>query len=199
MRDLTGKFFGALRKHRTVLFILGAGMAVGIVLTAVYATAVQYTNTLGFCAHTCHEMESTVFQEYTHSKHFKNQHGVVVVCSQCHVPHGNWLLTLNRKIHATFELWDHFSGTVNTPEKFDAHRLELAKKVWGIFAATNARECKACHSYANMLLEEQRPSVQAQHTDAMKTNQNCLECHKGLVHKAPNDPAAAPPAGFDLN
>jgi nitrate/TMAO reductase-like tetraheme cytochrome c subunit len=106
---------------------------------------------------------------------------------------------MGRKVQATFELWGHFAGTVSTPEKFEAHRLELAKKVWAGFAANNARECKACHSYANMLLEEQRASVQAQHADATKSNQNCLECHKGLVHKSPNDPAAPPPpSDFDI-
>lgn len=196
--DILGSLFGAARKHQKLLIILFVGGAAGLALSAVYATAIQYTNTLGFCAHTCHEMESTVFEEYTHSKHFKNQYGVVVVCSQCHVPHNNWVLTMGRKIQATFELWDHFAGTINTPDKFEAHRFELAKKAWAGFTANNARECKACHSYANMLLDQQRPSIQAQHADAMKTNENCLDCHKGLTHKAPVDPAAKP-AGFDLN
>jgi nitrate/TMAO reductase-like tetraheme cytochrome c subunit len=200
LQAATGKLLGTLRKHRVVLAILGAGLIVGVGLCAVYATAIQYTNTLGFCAHTCHEMESTVYPEYMQSKHFKNEHGVVITCANCHVPHNNWLLTLNRKIHATFELWGHFTGKINTAEKFEAHRLEMAQKVWAGFAATNARECKACHNYANMLLEEQRPSVQVQHADAMKTDENCIECHKGLVHKLPNDPAAPPPpADFDLN
>ena len=66
---------------RLVLLAVGF-IAVGIALSAAYGTAVQYTNTLTFCAHTCHELENTVYQEYMHSKHFKNEFGVVVGCPQ---------------------------------------------------------------------------------------------------------------------
>ncbi len=175
-------------------YIAVAVIAVGVGLDLVggYATAVDYTSSLQFCAHTCHEMEKTVFEEYTHSKHYKNEQGVVVACAQCHVPQNNWPATFGHKFMATFELYNHFILGESDPAKFTPRRLELAKKVWAGFAATNARECKACHKYTNMLLEEQRPSIRAQHTDAMKTDENCLDCHKGITHKKFEDPSAAP-------
>jgi nitrate/TMAO reductase-like tetraheme cytochrome c subunit len=47
-----------------------------------------------------------------------------------------------------------------------------------------------------MILSEQRPSIRAQHTDAMKKNENCLDCHKWLVHKQLIKPAA--PTSFEF-
>ena len=189
---------GFVRSRLQYIVVAGVAIVVGIGLSAVYATAIDYTSSLQFCAHTCHEMESTVYLEYTHSKHFKNEQGVVVVCADCHVPHHNWTGTFVTKFFATFELWNHFVDREYELDKFNARRLILAKKVWAHFAATNARECKSCHQYSNMILTDQRPSVRAQHTDAMKTDENCLDCHKGLTHKKPVDPAAAKPADFNL-
>ena len=194
-----------VRSNSKMLAVVGVSVLVGMSLASGYATVVDYTNSLNFCAHTCHEMESTVYQEYTHSKHYRNEQGVVVGCPQCHVPHDAWALTMGRKFLASLELYDHFTvfagkGQDEIKERFEARRLSLAKRVWAGFAETNARECKACHKYANMVLEDQRPSVRAQHVDAMKTDENCLDCHKGLTHKKMVDPAAkpAPSGSFDI-
>jgi len=162
-----------------------AGGVACFILAGTYASVVDYTNTLGFCAHTCHEMESTVYQEYRESRHFSNEQGVVVRCSQCHVPHDDWFGTLITKTLASFELWGHFTGSINTPEKFEARRLHLARRVWAQFEANNARNCRSCHAYENMLLDAQRTSVRAEHTDAMGRNANCLECHQGITHHLP--------------
>ncbi len=180
--------------------VAGLSVVVGVALTAAYASVIDYTASLNFCAHTCHEMESTVYREYTHSKHFRNEQGVVVACSQCHVPHDNWPATFAAKVNASLELWPHFVGREYITERFEPRRYDLAKKVWAHFAETNARECKSCHHYSNMILADQRPSVRAQHSDAMKTDENCLDCHKGLVHKKFEEPSQAKPGGggFDI-
>jgi cytochrome c-type protein NapC len=185
---------GFVRHKFTLIAVAGASIVVGLGLAAGYGSVIDYTSSLNFCAHTCHEMESTVYQEYTHSKHFKNQHGVVVVCADCHVPHHNWPATFVTKFFASFELWNHFIDREYITERFEARRLELAKKVWAKFEATNARECKSCHQFANMIVEEQNPSARAMHTEAMKTDENCLDCHKGLTHKIMVDTAQAAPA-----
>ncbi len=182
------------------IVVAGSSVTVGLAVAAAYGAVIDYTHSLDFCAHTCHEMESTVYQEYVHSKHFRNEQGVVVVCADCHVPHNNWPATFATKVKASLELWPHFFGGMSNKATFEAHRYELAKQVWAHFAATNARECKGCHQYQNMVLEDQRPSVRAQHTDAMKSDENCLDCHKGLVHKKFDDPAQTKPGSnnFDI-
>ncbi len=194
MGALWQRIRGFVRSRFTLIVVAGVSVVLGLGLAAGYATLIDYTSSLNFCAHTCHEMESTVYLEYTHSKHFKNEQGVVVVCADCHVPHHNWPATFTTKFMATFELWNHFVDREYIVEKFEARRPALAKKVWARFAATNARECKACHQFANMVLEEQNPSARAMHTEAMKTDANCLDCHKGLTHKIITDSAQAAPA-----
>ena len=43
-----------------------------------------------------------------------------------------------RKIGATFKELPHkVMGTINTKEKFEAHRLELAEEVWATMKANN--------------------------------------------------------------
>ena len=39
--------------------------------------------------------------------------------------------------------------------------------------------------------------IRAQHVDAMKTDENCLDCHKGITHQIPVDPAAKPASATD--
>lgn len=189
-----------VRLRATYIVVAAGAVLIGIGLAAAYGSVIDYTSSLNFCAHTCHEMESTVYQEYMHSKHFKNEQGVVVVCADCHVPHHDWPATFATKVRASFELWNHFVDREYITANFDKRRYLLAQKVWAHFKETNARECKACHKYSNMVLEEQRPSIRAQHTDAMKTDENCLDCHKGLTHKKFADPAAqsAPTKNFDI-
>ena len=205
LRGFSRSIGAFVRSRLTYIVVAGVSVLVGLGLAAGYATALDYTSSLSFCAHTCHEMESTVYQEYMHSKHYKNEQGVVVVCAQCHVPHDNWPAVLGRKALASFELWTHFvvfagEGPDGVKRAFQARRFDLAKRVWAGFKADNAAECKACHKYSNMILTDQRPSIRAQHTDAMKTDENCLDCHKGLTHTLQVDPNAkpVPAASFDI-
>ena len=172
-----------VRRRLAFIVVAGVFLVVGLGLAGAYATVVDTTNKLGFCANTCHEMHDTVYAEYQHSKHFKNEQGVVVACAQCHVPQNDWPGTLSHKVMASFELYNHFVLGESDPKVFEKRRFVLAQKVWAEFKETNAQACKNCHHYSNMALDEQRPSIRAQHTDAMKTDENCLDCHKGITHK----------------
>jgi len=107
------------------IFIFG-GFA-GIIFWGGFNTAMEYTNTMEFCI-SCHEMRSTVYQEYKKTVHFKNASGVQAVCSDCHVPKA-WTPKLIRKIQATNELYHKAVGTISTPEKFEAKRLIMAERV----------------------------------------------------------------------
>ena len=205
IRSIWQRLGAFVRLRQSYIIVAGVAVLVGIGITASYATVLDLTSSLNFCAHSCHEMEATVYKEYSHSKHFKNEQGVVVVCAQCHVPHDNWPAVLGRKVVASFELWTHFvvfagEGPDGVVKAFQARRYNLAKTVWAGFKADNAAECKACHKYSNMVLDEQRPSIRAQHVDAMKTDENCLDCHKGVTHTIPVDPTAKPvPAADNFN
>lgn len=128
-------------------------------------------------------MRSTVYEEYTKTSHFENASGVRAICSDCHVPHGNWLLMLWFKTKATKELVYHFAGVVDTKEKFEAERLAMAQRVWKLMEETDSRECRSCHKRPAMVLADQANRARVQHEDAVKEGKTCIDCHKGIAHK----------------
>ncbi|MCP4933027.1 MAG: Denitrification system component NirT [bacterium] len=163
------------------IFIFG-GMA-GIIFWGGFNTAMEYTNSMEFCI-SCHEMRSTVYEEYKKTVHFKNPSGVPAICSDCHVPKA-WTPKLIRKIQATNELYHKAMGTISTPEKFEAKRLELAERVWASMKASDSRECRNCHSYGSMDFHKQSRRGAEKMQEGLKEGKTCIECHKGIAHKLP--------------
>lgn len=155
----------------------------GVCLTLGAKSAVDYTNTLEFCT-SCHEMRDNNFEEYRHTIHAQNRTGVKAICSDCHVPHelGD---TLIRKIKAANDVFQHFTGRIDTPEKFEAHRLELATRVWQRMKETDSRECRNCHDTRAMSTELQGKTAQKQHQKLADGSRTCVDCHFGIAHKEP--------------
>lgn len=153
----------------------------GIVFWGAFNTGMEATNTLEFCT-SCHEMRDNVFQEYKKTIHYTNRSGVRAACPDCHVPK-DWTHKIIRKIQASNELYHKVLGTVDTPEKFDAHRLEMAKREWARMKATDSRECRNCHAFDQMDPEKQKQRARKQHENAQEDGMTCIDCHKGIAHK----------------
>ena len=128
-------------------------------------------------------MRATVYEEYTKTSHFNNASGVRAICSDCHVPHGNWIQTVWRKTLATKELVYTVTGVIDTVEEFEAERLVMAQRVWKSMKANDSRECRHCHTRSAMVLDKQANRARVQHEDAEKEGKTCIDCHKGLAHK----------------
>lgn len=165
--------------------IFAVGGVAGIVFWGGFNTFMEHTNTLGFCI-SCHEMRDTVYQEYKQSVHYQNPSGVRAICADCHVPK-DWTAKLVRKIKASNELYHKIAGTIDTPEKFEAKRLELAENVWAEMKSNDSRECRNCHSYDAMHYEKQRTRSAEKMQVAAKEGRTCIECHKFIAHKRPVD------------
>ena len=153
----------------------------GIIFWGGFNTAMEATNTMEFCT-SCHEMKDNVYQEYKPTIHHSNRSGVQATCSDCHVPKP-WVHKMVRKIKASNEVWHKMLGSIDTPEKFNAKRLELAKNVWKSMKETDSRECRNCHHLDSMNPVFQKPRARNQHLNAFKTGQTCIDCHKGIAHK----------------
>lgn len=173
-------------------FILGAtiGAAIiffvaGIVFWGGFNTAMEASNTLVFCT-SCHEMRDNVYQEYLPTIHYSNRTGVRATCSDCHVP-DPWVHKVVRKIKATNELYHWALGHVDTPEKFDAKRLVMAKRVWKAMKESDSRECRNCHNFESMNPEKQKPRARKQHLLGFEKGHTCIDCHKGVAHKKVHD------------
>jgi len=161
--------------------------ALGIILWGGFNTAMELSSTLTFCT-SCHEMD-WVYEEYQQSVHYKNASGVRATCPDCHVPKP-WGAKVLRKIGATFNEVPHaILGTINTREKFEAHRLELAENVWAVMRSNNSRECRNCHSIEAMKLTLQDRSAQRRHSleRMQEKGETCIDCHQGIAHHLPED------------
>jgi nitrate/TMAO reductase-like tetraheme cytochrome c subunit len=177
-----------LGKQRRSVIIFIVGVVAGIALWGGLHTTLAMTNSLDFCI-SCHEMEQTVFQEYKKSVHYSNASGVRATCADCHVPK-QWGPKMVRKIKASSELFHKVMGTIDTPEKFEAKRAELAESVWHSMKKSDSRECRNCHDKEAMDFHKQRKrSAEKMEKAFAKGDETCIDCHKGIAHKLP--------AGYD--
>ncbi|MCD9544585.1 pentaheme c-type cytochrome TorC [Photobacterium carnosum] len=161
------------------------GFVAGVVFWGGFNTALEVTNTEKFCI-SCHSMRDTVYPELQGTIHWENNAGVRATCPDCHVPH-NWTDKIARKMQASKEVFGAIVGTIDTPEKFEAKRLELAQHEWKRFAANKSLECKSCHSYDSMKWDEMSPRAQVQMKQAAAKDQSCIDCHKGIAHHLPSN------------
>lgn len=169
----------------SLLTLLLAGFFGGIIFWGGFNTGMEATNTLAFCT-SCHEMRDNVYKEYKQTIHYTNRTGVRAICSDCHVPH-DWTYKIIRKVQASKELWGKLTGYVDTPEKFEAHRMELATHEWARMKSVDSRECRNCHSFDAMSSDKQKQSVFKKHMQAKADGQTCIDCHKGIAHHLPKE------------
>jgi len=158
-------------------------MLVGAVALAGGQKALQYTNSLEFCI-SCHEMKEQNYNEYKDTIHARNRSGFKAVCADCHVPHGG-LDSLVRKVGASTDVLQHVLGTIDTPQKYEARRLEMAKEVWRTMKQTDSRECRSCHDVKAMDPQLQGKTAQKQHLKLDDGQHTCIDCHFGIAHHEP--------------
>ncbi|MCF8479794.1 MAG: NapC/NirT family cytochrome c [Rhodospirillum sp.] len=170
--------------RRGAFVILCVGAVVALIGWGGFHAALDATNTETFCL-SCHEMKDTVYQEYLTTAHARNPSGVRATCPDCHVPTalGPKLL---RKIQASTELYHAVMGTIDTPEKFEARRIDMAEHVWSQLEATDSRECRSCHSFDAMDFHGQTAEGAKRMAEAKDKGETCIGCHKGIAHKMPD-------------
>ena len=155
----------------------------GIVFWGGFNTAMEYTNREEFCI-SCHEMENNVYQEYRSTVHASNRSGVRATCPDCHVPR-EWSHKIVRKIQASNEVLHKILGSIDTPEKFNAKRLQLAQNEWARMKKTDSRECRNCHNFESFDYAEQNRRSAKSHQTGLNEGQTCIDCHKGIAHRLP--------------
>ncbi|AHG81757.1 Cytochrome c-type protein TorY [Bibersteinia trehalosi USDA-ARS-USMARC-188] len=177
-----------LKKSLAILGLVGLGAA----LFGGTQYAMHKTSTTEFCV-SCHSM-SHPKEEWEGSVHFANRKGIRAECQDCHIPHEG-IDYLKTKVFAVKDLWHTYvTNKLPDQEAFEAHRLEMAQKVWDDMKANDSATCRSCHSFDAMVLSEQKEAAQKMHKLAMETNQTCIDCHKGIAHFMPEvevDSAAA--------
>jgi cytochrome c-type protein NapC len=166
--------------------VVAIGMLSGLIFWGGFNTGMEATNSLAFCT-SCHEMRDTVFQEYKETIHYKNRSGVRAECPDCHVPK-DWMHKFVRKVQASNELYAKFvTASVDTPEKFESKRMEMATRVWDSMKDNDSRECRNCHSWDAMNPQKQGSRGRKKMEAGQKEGKTCIECHKGIAHLLPKE------------
>ncbi|WP_267963111.1 NapC/NirT family cytochrome c [Marichromatium gracile] len=172
-------------RRRFSMAVLVVMFFAGIGFVAALDFGIRSTNTMEFCT-SCHTMH-TNFEEYKETLHYRNPSGVQATCADCHVPKALWP-KLVTKVIAVKDVYHELVGTIDTPEKFEARRWEMASRVWAKMERSDSRECRTCHDFSSMDLSEQGRSARSRHAAAEDKGQTCIDCHKGIVHEEPYEP-----------
>jgi cytochrome c-type protein NapC len=167
------------------LALVVVGLVIGVVGSGGTVGALWFTSTNAFCS-SCHQ--NNVVPEWKKSFHYLNSAGFRAGCANCHEPQDPAGMVV-RKIEAVNEVWHQVLGSISTPEKFEAHRLELAQKVWAGLRADNSQECRNCH-HVSQMTDPAIAVLATMHRTALANGQTCIDCHKGVAHQAPNESAA---------
>ena len=171
------------RIHATGWIGIAMLFVAGIVFWAGFNTVLETTNTEAFCI-SCHEMKDTVYEEYRLTIHASSRSGVRATCPDCHVPK-SFGPKMVAKIRASKDVYHNILGTIDTPEKFNARRLEMAESVWSRMKATDSRECRSCHDDQSFDYMKQNRRGAAQHQIGLNEGKTCIDCHKGIAHRLP--------------
>lgn len=169
------------------LLILFVGLLLGLVFFSSAGSFMVYANSEKFCATSCHEM-SYLAVEHKDTVHDKNRTGVRATCNDCHVPHG-YITNYLAKLNLFNDYWGHFvTRSIDTKEKFEAKRYELAAKVWVYMKQNDSRECRHCHTTAKMDSDKQTDKAKAKHEKLRTEGLTCIDCHFGIAHTEPTGP-----------
>ena len=168
----------------SVGFTLIAGFVAGILFWGGLHWSIAASNTEEFCV-SCHSMETNL-GEYRETLHFNNHSGVRAVCSDCHVPK-QWNHKMKAKAIAVKDVFYELIGSIDTPQKYEARRLDMAKAVWKKMKLTDSRECRNCHDFEYMDFTLQEARAADAHQRAIDKSLTCIDCHQGIAHElAPN-------------
>lgn len=170
-----------LKKYGALPLVLGAVVGAGFVLAG--NAALEYTNTESFCI-SCHEMEANAYYEYQDTIHDLNRTGNRTTCPDCHVPK-EFFPKIWRKTVATKELWYHLMGKLDTTEKYNEHRYELALRVWKRLKANDSKACRNCHEVDAMDPDKQSERAVARHEEMETEGKTCIDCHYAIAHFEP--------------
>ncbi len=143
---------------------------------------VHETSSTEFCF-SCHSHEVNIRAEYEASSHFSNTSGVRTECADCHLPQDDWFQLMTTKVIVSADIIPEVMGKLDTPEKWEAHRGEMAEAVWGEYRENDSQYCRSCHVEQAMV--GQSKMATRMHAIAQENGKTCIDCHKGLVHKLP--------------
>jgi nitrate/TMAO reductase-like tetraheme cytochrome c subunit len=184
---IVAKTWHRLRQPSTrwsVLTLLVIGAIVGFIGTAGTQVMVDLTGSNAFCGGACHSMQ-WVAKEYAESVHGATRTGVHASCHDCHIPKNYPELLWYKAKAGTKDIIGELRGVIATQEAFEKERPHMAQVVWDEFKANGSRNCRNCHEFTAATLAKQKEFARPMHQQVIEGKASCIDCHKGVAHKAP--------------
>jgi nitrate/TMAO reductase-like tetraheme cytochrome c subunit len=150
--------------------------------------SLEATTTDEFCV-SCHEMGDNISGSDEDRLHLVGSGELHGQCADCHLPRA-FLPRLRRKLRASADVYHHLLGTLDSPESFEARRLQLAQRVWARMKHNDSVECRSCHADLQSARAGAGEIVRAYHERADRNGVGCIDCHKGLTHRMPALPSS---------
>jgi trimethylamine-N-oxide reductase (cytochrome c) cytochrome c-type subunit TorY len=170
-------------KKRYFVGLLLLAMAGGWLTLGGTAYIMAKTSSTEFCV-SCHTMQIP-YEEYQGSLHFSNAKGIRAECADCHIPKSplDYVIT---KVRASKDIYHEFvTGKIDTEDKYEAHRSEMAEVVWQQMRENDSVTCRSCHTREAMDPFEQTKDAVKMHEFGVENGQTCIDCHKGVAHFPP--------------
>ena len=167
--------------------VLIFSVVVGGAVIGATAATLHLTGTEQFCSNACHELRDNAAAEFKDTVHDKSRTGVRPDCADCHLPQ-EFVPMMIRKIEASREVWGHWTGYIDTKEKYEKARYTMAAREWKRMMANDSQECRNCHTTSAMDPEKQSETARARHAKAKAEGTTCIDCHFGIAHTEPDGP-----------
>ncbi len=179
----------------SVFALLLVGLVLGAFGVIGSQVAIAVTGTNEFCGTACHSHEKFVYPEHKAvSTHYNTRTGVRAQCVDCHLPHSYPAKIFAKAEAGLIDGIAEMRGVISTQEKYEAERWRMANVVWEQMRKDNSANCRHCHDPAAWDTTKQSEDAVKQHKKFTAGKATCIDCHTGLAHKEPQDPAAAKPA-----
>ena len=85
------------------------------------------------------------------------------------------------------DVYHELAGTIDTPEEYEKHRLQMAVQTWNKMKPSDSRECRNCHNFKYIDFTMQESRAAKEHQRIIDTNMTCIDCHQGIAHRLPEE------------
>jgi cytochrome c-type protein NapC len=126
-----------------------------------------------------------VAKEHRESIHGASSTGLRATCHDCHIPRDYPELLWYKAVAGTKDIIGEIRGIISTEEKFESERRRMAAHVWTEYRGNDSRSCRGCHAFSKDVLARQAELVREIHAPVLEGKATCIDCHKGVGHKAP--------------
>jgi len=168
-----------MRAWQTGLLLGFGGLVLGAAAIIGVTEFNLRTSTDAFCT-SCHTMSIVAAEpSFQKSSHRHNSFGVVVTCSDCHIPRTSWFT--ETYTHISKGIRDVIAEQIGGFQDLAAwarRRAELASYAIDEMRASGSLTCHSCHLAS--AIEPQSNAGKAAHAMLAKGQANCVDCH--LVH-----------------